>query len=79
MKLLDYLNSLPTGEQKAFAERCDTSVNYLRKAISLGQPLRVELAISIERESEGRVKCEEIRDDIDWAYLRSRKPLRASA
>jgi DNA-binding transcriptional regulator YdaS (Cro superfamily) len=77
MKLTDYLNSLSTADQKAFADRCGTSVNYLRKANALGQKLRVPLAIDIERESGGVVRCEEIRTDIDWQYLKTRKPQRA--
>ena len=28
------------------------------------------LCINIERESGGLVKCETLRDDVDWAYLR---------
>lgn len=65
-----YLNSLDRLGQEAFASRCDTSVGYLRKAISVQQPLRESLVIAIERESGGAVICEELRPDVDWAYLR---------
>lgn len=66
-----YLNSLSTDEQKAFARRCNTSIGYLRNAISTGKNLGDGLAIAIERESDRQVRCEEIRPDVDWAYLRN--------
>lgn len=68
--LRDYLNSLPPPEQVDFAARCNTSVGYLRKAISARQKLGESIVISIERESEGAVRCEDLRGDVDWAYLR---------
>lgn len=61
---------MPTPEQEAFAKRCGTSLNYLRKAISTGQQLRESLVIDIERESGGEVRCEQLRPDVDWAYVR---------
>lgn len=68
--LLAYLNSLSPEEQTAFAARCDTSIGYLRKAISIDQRLGESLCINIERESGGAVRCEDIRPDTDWAFLR---------
>lgn len=70
-KLRDYLNSLTVPEQIDFATRCGTTAGYLRMAISAKKKLGGNFAIAIERESEGRVKCEEIRPDIDWAYIRN--------
>ena len=68
--LREFLNSLNTADQVAFAARCKTSVGYLRKAISVQQQLGESLCISIERESKGAVLCESLRPDVDWAYLR---------
>jgi DNA-binding transcriptional regulator YdaS (Cro superfamily) len=70
-ELLAYLNALPPSEQVAFATRCKTTVGYLRKAISIKQPLREGLCIDIERESGRRVLCEMMRPDVDWEYLRN--------
>lgn len=72
--LLDYLSRLPAAEREAFARRCGTSLNYLRKAASAGQRLGESLCISIERESHRTVLCEQIRPDVDWAYLRGTAP-----
>lgn len=70
-KLLTYLNGLPKADRQAFVARCDTSEGYLRKAISKGQRLGESLCIAIERESGRAVCCEDIRADVDWAYLRN--------
>lgn len=72
--LREYLNSLVPDEQRAFAERCETSVGYLRKAISAGQKIAEKTVIAIERESGGAVRCEQLRPDVDWAYLRTSGP-----
>jgi DNA-binding transcriptional regulator YdaS (Cro superfamily) len=75
--LLRYLNGLTSAEQKAFALRCGTTIGYLRKAVCIGQRIREAVVIAIERESGGAVKCEALRPDVDWAYVRnSRKPKR---
>ena len=68
--LRKYLNGLPPADQIAFAKRCRTTVGYLRKAISARQRIGESLAIAIERESGGEVRCEQLRPDVDWAYLR---------
>lgn len=70
--LLAYLKSLPMPEQASFAQRCGTTVGYLRKAISVGSALREGLCIRIERESGGAVRLEQLRPDVDWNYLRDR-------
>jgi DNA-binding transcriptional regulator YdaS (Cro superfamily) len=72
--LQSYLNGLPTKEQIAYAGRCKTTVGYLRKAISKGQRLGEALVIKLDRESGGKVRCEELRPDVDWAYLRATSP-----
>lgn len=73
-ELLKYLNGLPVEARDGFAARCGTSVAYLRKAVSVGQKLGDGLCIAIERESCGAVRCESMRPDIDWAYLRGSLP-----
>lgn len=72
--LKTYLKSLSEEERTTFASRCSTSLGYLRKAISINQRLGESLAINIERESGGLVKCETLRPDVDWGYLRNSCP-----
>jgi DNA-binding transcriptional regulator YdaS (Cro superfamily) len=69
--LTNYLNSRKPEDQADFAARCGTSVGYLRKAICVNQRLRESVCINIERESSGAVRCEDLRPDVDWAYLRA--------
>ena len=59
-KLLKYLNSLETSEQKEFADRCNTSVGYLRNAVSSNKLLGAELCVLIEQESAGVVIRQEL-------------------
>lgn len=70
-KLLAYLNSLSPAAQRDFARRCGTTIGYLRKAISTGQRLGLELCINIDRESAGVVRCEYLAPYVDWAYVRN--------
>jgi DNA-binding transcriptional regulator YdaS (Cro superfamily) len=76
--LREYLNSLDTSEQEDFAGRCETSLSYLRKAISIEQKIGERLVIAIERESGGKVRCEQLRPDVDWKYLSKRNPIAAA-
>lgn len=69
-KLRKYLNSLSSIELQVFAAKCGTSIGYMRKAISIKQDLAERLCINIDRESNGVVRCEDLRPDVDWAYLR---------
>ncbi|WP_120967854.1 YdaS family helix-turn-helix protein [Comamonas sp. lk] len=78
-KLLAYLNSLPKAERLDLVTRCKTSEGYLRKAISKGQRLGESLCISLDRESSGAIRCEDLRPDVDWAYLRTTRPIPAAA
>lgn len=68
--LLRYLNGLSFADRADFCDRCGTSEGYLRKAVSRRQRLGEGLCISLDRESSGVVTCEQLRPDVDWAYLR---------
>lgn len=77
--LLEYLNGLSKAARLEFVRRCGTTEGYLRKAASIKQRLGAELCIALERESGGAVRCEDLRGDVDWAYLRSSRPTREGA
>lgn len=70
-KLLAYLNSLPIGERKTFADRCGTTEGYLRKACSTKQRIGAGICVQIERESGGQVTRKDLRDDwiLIWPEL----------
>jgi DNA-binding transcriptional regulator YdaS (Cro superfamily) len=70
-KLRTFLNSMTPDQQEEFARRCGTTIGYLRKAISAAQQLGESLCINIDCESNGAVRCEDLRPEVNWAYLRN--------
>lgn len=63
-----YLNSLHQADREAYAVACGTTVNYLRKAISVGSQFDGALARLLDENSGGVVKKAELRPDI-WPEL----------
>lgn len=41
--------------------------------VSGARPIPAGRCPEIERATNGRVKCEDLRPDVDWAYLRGTK------
>lgn len=70
MKLSDFIKSIPISGRDEFALRCGTSFAHIRNVALYGKTCGEDLAINIDRESCGQVTCEELRPDVDWAYLR---------
>lgn len=70
MKLKKYLQKLSASERNDFSARCETTFGHLRNVAYGYKPCGESLCINIERESNGSVKCEELRPDVDWGYLR---------
>jgi DNA-binding transcriptional regulator YdaS (Cro superfamily) len=70
MKFKAHWLGLPVADREAFAKRCKTSIGHLRNIAYGDKPCGESLAIAIERESQRSVTCEELRPDVDWAYLR---------
>jgi DNA-binding transcriptional regulator YdaS (Cro superfamily) len=73
MTLHEYLKSLDKAALDAFARQCGTSVGQLKQVAYGNRRAGAALAVGIERESAGSVTCEQLRADIDWAYLRGSK------
>lgn len=70
MDLKTHLANLSPDEREIFAAQCKTSVGHLKNIAYGYKPCGESLAIAIDRESRGKVTCEELRPDVDWAYLR---------
>lgn len=69
-KLRAFLKGLGgTEAQEAFARKCDTSLNYIRKAMSKGSRMDVALVEKIVVHSDFAVPPEELREDIDWSVF----------
>lgn len=65
-----FFMGLSVAEREAFAKRCGTSRGHLTN-IAYGKSCAESLAINIERESAGAVRCEDLCPDVDWAYIRN--------
>jgi len=63
-----YLNSLSVNDREAYAAACGTSVNYLRKSISIGSRFDGALARKLDQYSNGHVQKWELRPDV-WPEL----------
>lgn len=72
-KLRYFLKNMKTNEQKDFAIKCGTTIGYLRKRMSdRKHRLGEHICISIEENSNGKIRCEDLRPDINWSVLRKK-------
>ena len=71
MTLIEFMRSLDAVSLDALAKRCDTSVGQLKQVAYNVRRANPALAIKLERESGRAVTYEELRPDVDWAYLRN--------
>lgn len=67
-----HIKRLPDiAARERFALACGTTLNYLRKVLSRKHFVPdAALCVAIERESGGAVRCEDLRPDVDWRFLR---------
>lgn len=76
MTLDTYMLNMGRGESQRkldFCRRCGTSWNLLRQVARGQKSPSVTMCIAIERGTRGDVRCETLRPDIDWLYLKRRK------
>lgn len=74
-----FLKAYGKGEQarkrrEAFAARVGTTLAYLVHLAWGFRQASTDLAIKIERASHGLVTLEDMRPDMNWEYLASRRP-----
>lgn len=73
MTLSEYLKTMDKDGLEAFACRCGTSVGQLKQVAYGNRRASAGLAVCLDRETGGVIRCEALRPDIDWAYLRQAK------
>lgn len=66
-----YLKSLTKDERKALADAVNTTVAYLWQIAYKQRRCAEAMAIEIEKASRRAVRIEDLRPDVDWAYVRS--------
>lgn len=71
MELKTYLSNLKRGGITRLATSLGISSSYLSQLSSGSAPISLERCIDIEKATGGAVRCEELRPDVDWAYLRN--------
>lgn len=59
------------GGQASLARMLNVKPPTVNQWIKDERPVPAERCIEIERATGGAVRCEELRPDIDWAYLRA--------
>ena len=67
MNLSKYLESTSASD---LAATVGISNAYLSQIKSGVRKASSQVCISIERATSGAVRCEDLRPDVDWAYLR---------
>lgn len=67
-----YLMSMAPPERAVFAKRVGMSVGHLHNVAYGNKPATAELAISVERESGGKVRFECMCPSIDVSHMRAR-------
>lgn len=65
-----YFKSLSKDERKAIADQVGTSVAYLWQIAYEQRRCAESMAIEIEKASRRAVLVEDLRPDVDWAYVR---------
>lgn len=67
-----------TSKQRGNATRLSRDLDVDQSLVSLwasgARPIPAERCLEIEKITEGIVTCEELRPDVDWAYLRGTLP-----
>lgn len=66
--LREYINTLSIDKQREFSIKCETSLEYLRKAISKKQKLGAALSVALEKNSGGYVSRKDLHPD-DWKKI----------
>ncbi|MBX3629331.1 MAG: helix-turn-helix domain-containing protein [Nitrosomonas sp.] len=61
------------GGQAKLAKFLNISTSAVNQWVLGRRPIPARFCPEIERFSQGRVKCEDLRPDINWAFLRDTK------
>lgn len=67
------------GGQAALARSLNVTPATVSQWVNEVRPVPAERCPSIERITQGAVRCEDLRPDVDWAYLRNSRPTNQAA
>ncbi len=77
--LHDYLKAKTQSQRATFAIRCGTTNGHMNNVALGWKPCSAALAVAIERESKGEIRCEAMCPGVDWAVVRKRTRATAAA
>lgn len=66
---------LIVGGQASLAELIGVSPSVVNQWIMGRRPIPAERCIGIEKVTGGYVRCEDLRPDVGWSYLRGTDPI----
>lgn len=75
----EYFRGLSGSEKDHLAKVCGTSKGYLSQIAYKHRPCGEGLAIEIEKATSSAVRCEDLRPDVDWQYLRGSNPIQKAS
>ncbi|MDQ8996343.1 hypothetical protein [Acinetobacter soli] len=70
-QLKNYLQGMSIDDRKKFAKACLTTLGNLQQIIYVNKKCSAELAIRIDKASEGCVSCDLLCPGADFNYLRN--------
>ncbi|NNP68414.1 helix-turn-helix domain-containing protein [Acinetobacter sp. Ac_5812] len=73
IKLKKFLKPLTKEQRTTFAAKCGTTLGNLNQIIYSTTPCGASLAIDIDRESGGAVRCDDLCPTADFQYLRKQE------
>lgn len=71
MDFKTYWQSLSEEARESLADKVGFAEGHLRNIAYGSRTCGEKLAISIEKETDGRIRCEDLRPDVDWQFLRN--------
>jgi DNA-binding transcriptional regulator YdaS (Cro superfamily) len=72
MTFKDYFLALTPKERIAFATATHSKVRTLYNVAYSNRQLNAKTAVAIEKATDGVIRVESLRPDIDWYVIRSR-------
>lgn len=70
-ELKAFLIKLSLSDRESFAKSCQTSLGYLNQIMYGNSKCSASLAIKIDKESNGVVRCDLLCPEADFNYLRN--------
>lgn len=64
------MNEITVDRRREIAAKSGIGDAYLYQILTGRKVATPQLCITLERESRREITCEQLRPDIDWAYLR---------